>query len=285
MKSYGQTRRNFIKHAANITLGTMALQSFSAVAPEPLLKKIGVQLYTFREAMNTDPVGTLKKIASLGIKEIETARSNKGNYYGLKPSEMQKICGDHNMRLRSGHVHIDENWKATMNEAAEARQDYLICSTMPTEGQTTDNYKKVAEVFNRAGEECKKLGIRFGYHNHDYEFASENGTVLYDVLLQNTDPQLVHMELDLGWVIASGKDPLDYFERFPKRFPLWHLKDMNLQSKESTEFGKGALNIKQILANSHKSGLIYPFIEQEEYASTPFESMQHNMQYLRSIRP
>jgi sugar phosphate isomerase/epimerase len=128
------------------------------------------------------------------------------------------------------------------------------------------------------------MNLKFGYHNHEYEFESENGEVLYDVLLKNTDPSLVHMELDLGWVIVTGKKPLDYFKNFSGRFPLWHLKDMNMTKKESTEFGKGGLDIVEILKHSKESGMKYFFVEQEEYASTPFESMKENMDYLKKLK-
>jgi sugar phosphate isomerase/epimerase len=115
----------------------------------------------------------------------------------------------------------------------------------------------------------------------DKEFEQENGEVLYDVLLKNTDPDLVHMELDLGWVVAAGKDPLQYFDNFKGRFPLWHLKDM--KGHNSTEFGKGALDIISLLKSTDQSGLKYFFIEQEDYSSTPLESMKQNMKYLKGI--
>jgi sugar phosphate isomerase/epimerase len=234
--------------------------------------------------MQADARGTLKKIAALGIKQIESARSEKGHYYGLSPIEMKQTCADLGMTLRSGHVHIDEKWNQTMDEAVESGQEYLICSTMPTEGQTVDNYKTVAEAFNKAGEECKSRGIKFGYHNHEYEFESENDQVLYNVLLDNTEADLVHMELDLGWVIVGGKDPLDYFSKYPGRFPLWHLKDMDLEKKHSVEFGKGQLDISAMLNNREQSGMKFMFVEQEEYASTPMESMKYNMDYLSKLK-
>lgn len=276
-----QTRRDFIKETGALTLGAMILPAFAETPAK--VKNVGVQLYTFRKEMATDAAGTLKQIAAIGIKQIESAKSEKGHYYGLKPKEMKQVCSDLGMTLRSGHVHIDDKWQQTMNEAAESGQEYLICSTMPTTGQTADNYKKVAATFNKAGEECKKLNLKFGYHNHEYEFESENGQVLYDILLQNTEADLVHMELDLGWVIVGGKDPLEYFKNFSGRFPLWHLKDMNMQKKQSTEFGKGGLNIKEMLRHRKQSGLKYLFVEQEEYASTPLESMKQNMDYLEKL--
>ena len=214
---------------------------------------------------------------------MESARSAKGNYYGLTPKEIKSLCSDLGLTVRSGHIHLDENWQKSIDAANEVGQEYLICSTMPTKGQTVDNYKKVAEAFTKAGEDSKKQNIKFGYHNHEYEFEQEGGQILYDVLLNNTDGQLVHMELDLGWVIVAGKDPLDYFKRFPGRFPLWHLKDMDMQKKHSTEFGKGGLNITQMLKNSEQSGLKHIFVEQEEYAGTALESMKIDIEYLKKL--
>lgn len=276
------TRRDFLKHTGTLTVGSAFLSSFDE--PAKMVSSPGIQLYTVRKEMMEDAKGTLKKLAALGIKQIESARSDKGHYYGLKAAEMKKVCSGLGMTLRSGHVHLDDKFDQTMEEAVVSGQQYLICSSMPTSGQTVDNYKKVADRFNKAGEACKKLNIKFGYHNHEYEFEQENGKVLYDVLLENTDPAFVCMELDLGWVIVPGKDPLDYFTRFPGRFPLWHLKDMDMVKKHSTEFGKGGLDIKKMFANSRKSGMKYFFVEQEEYTSTPFESMKENMAYLKKMK-
>lgn len=276
-----KTRRDFLKTSGALTIGSLLWKNMPA--PEKF-KNVGIQLYTFRKEMSADALGTLKQIASLGIKQIESARSEKGNYYGLTSKEMKKVCADLGMTLRSGHVHVDNKFQQTINDAAEAGQEYLICSTMPTNGQTVDNYKRVAESFNKSGEECKKMNVKFGYHNHEYEFESDKGQVLYDVLLNNTDASLVHMELDLGWVIVTGKDPMDYFKNFKGRFPLWHLKDMDMVKKHSTEFGKGGLDIVQMLKNSKESGMKYFFVEQEEYASTPFESMKENMDYLGKLK-
>jgi len=274
-------RRDFLYRSSLLSAGVLLLPSCGLAKPNE--QKFGVQLYSFRDAMAKDARGTLKQIASIGIKEIESARSSKGHYYGLSPEDMKKACDDLGMKLVSGHVHLDENFEKTMEEAAASGQQYLICSSMPTNGQTVDNYKKVAEEFNKAGEACEKLGIHFGYHNHEYEFESDQGQILYDVLMDNTEPDLVHMELDLGWVIVGGKDPLDYFKKYPGRFPLWHLKDMNMTKKESTEFGKGGLDIATMMENQEASGVKHIFIEQEEYASTPIESMKHNMKFLNNL--
>jgi sugar phosphate isomerase/epimerase len=233
--------------------------------------------------MQSNPLKTLEEIASLGIKKIESARSQKGHYYGLKPREMQTACSSLGMQLVSGHVLLDTAFDRTLEEAMEAQQAFLICSSLPTKGQTVDNYKRVAEAFNKAGEKCRAAGIRFGYHNHEYEFESENGIVLFDVIMDETDPYLVNMELDLGWVIIAKKNPLDYFKKYPGRFPLWHLKDMDIVKKQSTEFGKGGLDIPEMLAHQKDSGVEHIFIEQEEYSSTPFESIQYNMQFMKTL--
>lgn len=275
-------RRTFLKQSALVGMGTLIVPT-SLPFETKASKKMGVQLYSFRDAMVKDAKGTLAKIAALGITEIESASSSKGHYYGLSPKEMQATCKSLGMKLVSGHIGLDDQWEKTKQEAVESGQEYLVCSSMPSHGQTVDNYKKVADMFNKAGEECKALGIKFGYHNHNYEFEKDGDHVLYDVLLDNTESGLVHMEMDLGWVVASGNDPMDYFKRYPKRFPLWHLKDMNLEEKQSTEFGKGGLDIAGILAHGKESGIKHIFIEQEEYTKDPFTSMAENMAYLKTI--
>src|SRR5215213_9883493 len=141
-----KTRREFLKVSGAITLGSMLLPS-CADAGNRKVKNIGLQLYSVRKEMLADPVGTLKKIAAIGYKELESARSDKGNYYGLQAKEIKKIVGDLGMNIRSGHVHVDEAWQQSIATAVEAGQEYLICSSMPTTGQTVENYKKVSELF------------------------------------------------------------------------------------------------------------------------------------------
>ncbi len=275
------SRRDFLLKSGIFCTGTLVVPNICLATPAKDV--YGVQLYSFRDDMAKDAKGTLQKIADLGIKEIESAKSAKGHYYGLSPKEMKNTCQELGMKLKSGHVHLDKDFERTMEEAAAADQEYLICSSMPSNGQNVANYKKVADAFNKAGEACEKLGIKFGYHNHEYEFESDNGQVLYDILMDNTEPDLVHMELDLGWVIIAEKDPLHYFEKYPGRFPLWHLKDMDMVKKESTEFGKGGLDIPLMMQYRKLSGVKHIFIEQEEYTNNPIYSMRHNMDYLAKL--
>lgn len=276
-----RTRRDFLQQTSAFAAGSVLFSSFKS--PTRKVKNVGIQLYTVRKEMLADATGTLKKLAALGIKQIESAASDKGYYYGLQPKEMKHICDDLGMKLSSGHIHLDDKFQQTIAGAVASGQEYLICSSLPMHGQTVDNYKRTSDAFNKAGEESQKANIRFGYHNHDIEFEKENGQVLYDVLLQNTDPKLVHMELDLGWVAVTGNNPLTYFKNYPGRFELWHLKDMDLQKKHSVEFGKGGLPIAEILKHSKQSGMKYFYVEQEEYASTALESMKENMDYLAKL--
>lgn len=278
------SRRNFLKTSGAFAIGAAVLPGIAKASGQNKAKDVGVQLYTVRKEMLEDNAGTLKKLAALGYKEIESAASAKGYYYGFKPAEIKKVCSDLGMTLRSGHVHFDDKWQQTIDDAKEAGQEYVIVSSMPSNGQTVDNYKSVADAFNKAGEAAKKSNLAFGYHNHDFEFEKDNGKVLYDVLVENTNPEYVNLEMDLGWVIVTGNDPMAYFAKYPNRFPLWHLKDMNMQEKHSTEFGKGGLEIKKMLAAAKKSGMKYFFVEQEEYSTTPFDALAYNYDYLKKMK-
>ena len=276
------TRRNFLRTSGAFALGTLLIPEILRAETKPG-KNIGIQLYTVRTEMLADPAGTLKQLAKIGYKEIESARSEKGNYYGLSPKEIKGITSDLGIKLVSGHVQIDADWQKYIDLAAEAGQEYLVCSVMPGEGQTLENYQRAADIFQQSAEACKKSGLTFGYHNHEYEFARVGQQTLYDILLDRTDPELVKFELDLGWVIATGSDPEYYFNKYPGRFPLWHLKDMDLKLKHSTEFGKGGVNIKKLLTDADKSGLKHIFIEQEEYTRPPIDSAAYDLNYLLKL--
>ena len=275
-----QTRRDFLKSTAMLSAGAALLSVPAAAMP---VQNIGIQLYSVRKDMLADATGTLKKLAAIGYKNLESAGSEKGSYYGLQPKEMKKIASDLGMKLLSGHVHIGSDWQKTVDEAAEAGQTYLICSTMPSNGQTVSNYKHCADIFNQSAEVAHKSNLIFGYHNHEYEFEKENGQVLYDVLLTETDPTKVKFEMDLGWLIVTGNDATAYFNKYPGRFPLWHLKDMNKKEKHSTEFGKGDIDLKALLAQAKKAGMKNYFVEQEEYTLAPLEAMQYDLDYLKKL--
>jgi len=277
-------RKEFLRASALATAGmVLAPGLVRAYRANKKVKNIGIQLYTVRGEMLADPKATLLQLASIGFRNLESARSEKGNYYGLTPKELRTICADNGMRLLSGHIHVDKDWQRSIEQAVESGQEYIISAVLPSPGQTIEHYQESAEAFNKLGEECKKAGLHFGYHNHDSEFATVNGQVLYDVLLKHTDPKLVTMEMDLGWVVAAGHDPLDYFRQHPGRFPLWHLKDMDKTRKQSTEFGKGQVNIKGLLQHAEQAGMKHFFLEQEEYAHSAFESIRSDYEYLTKL--
>lgn len=279
-----KTRRDFIKVSGCLAAGALLLPQYGNAGSKIKIKNPGIQLYTVRKEMLADAAGTLHKLAAIGYKELESARSEKGNYYGLPPKEIKKITTDLGMTLRSGHVQIDKQWQQSLDAAAEAGQQYLIASVLPSRGQTVDNYQRCADAFSKAAQECKKAGLIFGYHNHDTEFEKVNGQVLYDILLKNTDPALVKMEMDLGWVVMAGFDPLKYFEQYHGRFPLWHLKDMDRTKKQSTEFGKGQIDIAKMFGHAKQAGMQHFFVEQEEYTSTALESSKYDYDYLMKLQ-
>lgn len=279
-RSKTNTRRDFLKSAGVFTAGSLFLPGLSLPGLIKKNKDAGIQLYSVRKEMAEDATGTLKKLASIGYQELESARSEKGNYYGLAPKEIKKIVEDLGMKLRSGHIHVDADWKKSIADATETGQEYIISAVLPSQGQTVAHYQESADSFNKLGEECKKANLKFGYHNHVSEFEKVDGQILYDILLERCDPALVHMELDLGWVVAAGLDPADYIRKHPGRFPLCHLKDMSAVQKHSVEFGKGNVDLMGLLKQAKASGLKYFFIEQEEYASTAFESMEYDFKWL-----
>jgi sugar phosphate isomerase/epimerase len=276
-----RSRRDFLKTTGAVAISAFLIPEFlKAELKTP--KKIGIQLYTVRQEMLADAAGTLKQLAKIGYNAIESARSQKGNYYGLTPKEIKSITADLGISIISGHVQIDNDWQKSIDEAAEAGQSYLVCSVLPGRGQTVENYQRSADIFLKAGEDCKKAGIAFGYHNHASEFDKVGEQTLYDILLDRTDPKLVNMEMDLGWVIAAGADPQYYFNKYPGRFPLWHLKDMDL--KHSVEFGKGDVNISKLFDSAKASGLKYFFVEQEEYSGTALESAAYDYNYVAKLK-
>ena len=290
------SRRTFLKETAWTLAGTMVF-SKDVFALNKGKQILGIQLYSVRDDMKTDPTGTLKQLATMGYKYVEHANYVNRKFYGYSATEFKKILDDLGLKMPSGHTvmgkqHWNEGsnsftdqWKFTVEDAAKVGQKYVISPSLDeSQRKTYDEVKRYMDVFNKSGELCKKWRMKFGYHNHDYEFEQENGKVLYDVLVENTDPSLVHLELDLGWVIVTGHDPIDYFNKYPGRFPLWHLKDMDIAKKHSVEFGLGGLDIKKMLNNESKAGMKYFFVEQEEYTSNPAESMKISMDYLKRLK-
>jgi sugar phosphate isomerase/epimerase len=185
------------------------------------------------------------------------------------------------LELISTHNQIrPENDDIMIEDAAEAGLKYMILPSLPHEwSNSLDGYKKAAEYFNKAGEKCKKAGLRFGFHNHQIEFLEIGGRVPFDVLVENTDPKLVLFEIDLAWITAAGKDPLAYFTKYPHRFELWHMKDLSPEKQDAT-LGEGIIDFKPILAEAKESGMKYWFLEQDNCRThTPMESIAISRTY------
>jgi sugar phosphate isomerase/epimerase len=263
---------------------------------------IGLQLYTVRDQMNEDLQGTLQKIASIGFKNLESAAGMKGHYYGMPPKEFAALVEGMGMKLRSHHVllgtqspqeaplppdflTLTNGMQQLVDMSAEAGQSYLTCAFLfPSERQQLDQYKRAAELFNKTGEACQKAGLGFAYHNHDFEFETLEGQRPYDLLLEQTDKDLVKMELDLYWTAKSNVDPLALFEQHPGRFPMWHVKDMDKTEKQFfTEVGNGSIDFKRIFDKAEVAGMEYYFIEQDQTPGNPMDSITTSYTNLTKI--
>jgi sugar phosphate isomerase/epimerase len=251
-----------------------------AASDDRKVEHIGVQLYTVRDAMQTAFEGTLAKVASIGYREVEFA-----GLFNHSPQQVKTILDRYGLVAVSSHVDYDvleKDWDKTLEGAKAMGQTYIACPWIDEKMRTPEGMKKVADTFNRAGEKSKNMGIDFAYHNHDFEYTPVAGKILYDTLLEQTDPNLVKMEMDLFWTINAGQDPVSYFNRYPGRFPLVHVKDRK-KNGEMTEVGSGAIDWKRIFAASDKAGIQHYIVEHDEPKSA-LESIQASYTYLASLR-
>lgn len=263
---------------------------------------IGVQLYSIRDSMSSDPLGSLKSLAKMGYKNVEHANYINRKFYGFSAKEFKKILDDLGLKMPSGHTVMNrkhrneatndftDEWKMTIEDAAIAGQQLVISPWLDDYYRKTyDDLKRYMDVFNQCGELCKKSGMKFGYHNHDFEFSEKlNGITVYDIILQNTDPSLVIQQLDIGNLYNGGAKALDIMKQYPGRFESMHVKD-EIKSKstkemyESTLLGKGIVPVKEVIDLGRKSGgTIHFIIEQESYqGKTPMECMKENLSIMK----
>jgi sugar phosphate isomerase/epimerase len=314
------TRRNFLKQSGIAALAGLALPRLGQAALSaylPAQRPAGLQLYTLGDLMVKDPVNTLKQVAAIGYREVESAGSEKGNFYGYEPKEFAKIVKDQGLHWRSAHVggapfspqqimkmaktaqdsariksylerqknrpkalNLKDNYQELAEKAAEGGLSYLVCSSIPV--STLDEIKVAVEVFTKTGEACKKVGVQFAYHNHVTEFDTVEGHRPFDYILSHTDKNQVKMELDLAWATKAGQDPVQLFREHPGRFPLWHVKDLSRDSKEPTEVGNGIIDFKRIFDQAGESGLKYFFVEQDG-APKPLEDIKISFENLKKI--
>jgi sugar phosphate isomerase/epimerase len=223
----------------------------------------GIQLYTLRDMMAESVPDTLKLVADIGYNELEFA-----GYFGHKPAAIRKILEAEGMTAPSAHVPLqvlEEGVEGTIEAALELGHKYVVVPYLDDKQRSggIDRYKFLAEQFNGWGEKFKEAGITFGYHNHAFEFDVTDGQIPYHVLLAETDPSKVAMELDLFWTVKANRDPLDYFQKYPGRFPLWHVKDMDKKG-EFADLGDGVIDFKRIFAAAEASGLQHAFVENDQ---------------------
>jgi len=275
------TRRKFIQSAALITAASLATPA-SVLASPTRKTPYGMILYTVRDEMKKDPVKTLEKVSQIGYKVLEAAGYADRKFYGMKPSKFKEVVESFNMKLLSSHTMVNNgNLNQVVEDSAEAGVKYLIHPWMET--GNIDTYKKAAEEYNIYGEAFKKVGIQFGYHNHAFEFEKVDGKVPYDILLNETDPDLVIMELDLYWITKGGFDPWIYFEKYPGRFELWHVKDMiGSGEKYETEVGNGVIDFDKVFENKKTAGMKYYFVEQDKCRDfSTFKSIEISLEHIK----
>lgn len=285
-----QQRRDFIKTVGLATAGltlpftgkSNLLEEFAAYKKLPAF---GIQLWTVKSEMGADPLGTLTKLASYGYKQIESFEGPKGMFWGMKNTEFKKHMDDLGMKLVSSHCNNTVDFERKAAEAAEIGVKYLICAYKGPQ-KSIDNFKKFNEEFNQCGAICKKNGLRFAYHNHDYSFKMVEGQLPQTVMMEGTDASLVDFEMDIYWVVAAKENPEVWFKKYPNRFKLCHVKDQTKTTTgiESCHIGKGTIDFKTILATAKKQGMQYYIAEQEAFTgSTPIESAEIDAAYLKQF--
>lgn len=284
------SRRIFLKQAGIAAAAGLILPSFACVKSS---KAIGLQLYSLREVLPQDPRGVIAKVAAAGYKEVETyGYSPKDGFWGLEPKVFKNLLIEHGLTAPSGHYGIDtyisdgneDELKAYIAAASAIGNTYL---TVPYLGdklrQNADDYKKVATKLNKAAELCKASGLKVAYHNHDFELQPWGDTTGLEIMLKETDPKLVDFEMDIYWVVRSGKDPIKMFEAYPGRFSMWHVKDMDKANKEkNTEVGNGSIDYKSIFKHAKQSGLKHIIMEQENFDMEPFASIKQSNEYIKN---
>lgn len=276
------SRRKFVG-AASLAAGAYVSSGFVAAARAA--RKVtgpGLQLYTLRNELKADFTGTLEKVAATGYKEVEFA-----GYYDRKPEEIKSLLDRLGLSAPSTHIPlavVQNGFEQAIEAAKVIGHKFIVCPYLQeNERQTLADYQKLGPLFNRAGEACQKAQIQFAYHNHDFEFVKLGGKVPYDVLLADTDPKLVRMELDLYWITKAGRDPLAYFGKHPGRFPLVHVKDMGRAPQQNiVEVGRGTINFKKIFAQTDKAGIQHYFVEQDD-SKSPLESIKVSYDYLSKL--
>lgn len=291
-------RRSFLKNSAVFALGCALPSWTSAGIPSILAIKypaMGLQVYTLNSLMNSPGADTktiLKQVADIGIKELETATGSGGLYYRHSAKEFAAIVNDLGLKWIGNHVgglprstqvqagsrNLRDNLQQIVDESSEGGCGWVICSSSSI--NTMDEIKLTTDIFRKAGDAVSKSKMKFAYHNHQSEFTPIEGISAFDYVLSNTDKDKVFMELDLAWATAAGMDPVELFKKYPGRFPLWHVKDLDKTSNKPCPVGKGKVDFKHIYENSKLSGVKHAFIEQD--GSKSIEDPASSVQWLKA---
>jgi sugar phosphate isomerase/epimerase len=285
------TRRSFLKSSAAalpaIALPGLALQNNGIpAAPKPL----GVQLYTVRNLAEKNLPAVLKQISAIGYQEVETY----WNVYTHPAKELLQMITDAGLSVPSGHFNY-EGLAGKIDYAKQLGLNWMVCPMLPTSQQSSwEGFHAAAKQFNEWGKLVQNAGMQFAFHNHDYEFKPyNNGKTGYQILLDETDPNLVFFEMDCYWITQSGNDPVEMLHRLGKRVRLLHLKDrkpgfppsndMGESSSHFTEVGHGSINWKAVIDTAQHMGIQYYFVEQDQTPGDPIASIRSSYQYLRTI--
>jgi sugar phosphate isomerase/epimerase len=296
------SRRTFVKAGTMAALGT-ALLPGSLFAAAKGKGTVGLQLYSVRDDMSKDAIGTLKQLAKMGYVYVEHANYIDGKFYKYKPAEFRKILDDLGLKMISGHTvmgkqHWDEakkdfsdSWKQTIEDAAILGQKYVVSPSMDASMRTTlDDFKRYMGVFNKCGDLCHKKGMKFGYHNHSFEFSeSLNGEKIFDIMMKSMDPELVVVQLDIGNLYNGGAIAIDVVNQYPGRFENVHVKDeikatSGDEKYESTILGQGIVDTKKVIDTATRiGGTTCYIIEQESYqGKTPLECVKKDLEIMKS---
>lgn len=261
--SLSNSRRRFIKlSAVTMALATLPNGLLFAAGDSPKTA-IGLQLYTLRDMMAVSLPATLKLAAAVGYKELEFA-----GYFDHQPKEIKTILQGEGLTAPSAHIMLgefDKGVNGVIDHALQMGHQYIVIPYLTEEQRGTgiDTYKKLAQRCNTIGEACNKAGLTLAYHNHDFEFEQRDGQLPYDILLNETDPELLAMEMDLYWMAKAQQDPLVYFKQHPGRFKLWHVKDMD-KAGNFADVGMGTIDFKPIFAQAELAGVKHRFVERDK---------------------
>ncbi|KEQ31294.1 xylose isomerase [Pedobacter antarcticus 4BY] len=291
-------RRNFIRNssvAASAALLTNSLSGFSMEAKSKF--KLGLQLFTIRDAMKKDPELTLKSVAKMGYEDLETYGMGENGrfYYDMPTADFRRLLGDLGLTTSSGHYDLHKYMNSPENEmlnyvdsciagASSIGQNYITWPWLAPEDRTLDKFLSLARKLNLIGEHVSKAGLKLAYHNHDFDFADLGGRSGYDIIMEETDPDLVKLQIDLYWAVRASKhDPAYYFEKQPGRFEMWHIKDMDRVTQDYTELGNGTIDYKPILKHVKLSGMKYYYLEQGGNFSTgdAMDSITQSIQFFK----